>query len=85
MAKIVISQIQTKNIYLFSISSIISKYISCKIVCNKIFITLSVFEVNITSLRWYDDSVDYKYVVNKVYKVRNIELSIREIMVVRRR
>lgn len=42
-------------------------------------------EVNITSLRWYDDSVDYKYVVNKVYKVRNIELSIREIIVVRRR
>lgn len=54
----------------------------------RLFVTriyyLSVFEVNITSLRWFDGNVDYKYVVNKVYKVRNIELSTRENMVVRR-
>lgn len=33
-------------------------------------ITLSVFEVKITSLSWSDIDVSYKFVVNKVYKVR---------------
>lgn len=46
-------------------------YIFSLIVCNKIFIIILVFEVNIMWVNWGDVDVYYEFVVNIVYKVRN--------------